>query len=159
MAPFCIVDILISFPCLPQPLTPKINVEFWSLKSLFYFRQHWFGGWGEWTNKWIKCLLKAAVLNKCVNYFCPWLQLHGLDWKVKPSNFRLGFRSIKARGTGKAFVDLPLRRISHVFLKFSCIRLTNVHSTIDLTSLAAELLLLAPDFTGILKAKSSANFT
>ena len=28
MAPFCIVDILIPFPCLPQPLPPKINVEF-----------------------------------------------------------------------------------------------------------------------------------
>ena len=25
MAPFCIVDIFISFPCLPQPLPPKIN--------------------------------------------------------------------------------------------------------------------------------------
>ena len=47
MAPFCIVDILIPFPCLPQPLPPKINVELWSLKSLFYFRQHWFGGWGD----------------------------------------------------------------------------------------------------------------
>ena len=45
-APFCIVDILIPFPCLPQPLPPKINVEFWTLKSFFYFRQHWFGGWG-----------------------------------------------------------------------------------------------------------------
>ena len=40
MAPFCIVDILIPFPCLPQPLPPKINVEFWTLKSFFYFRQH-----------------------------------------------------------------------------------------------------------------------
>ena len=35
MAPFCIVDILIPFPCLPQPLPPKINVEFWTLKSFF----------------------------------------------------------------------------------------------------------------------------
>ena len=47
MAPFFIVDILIPFPCLPQPLTPKINVEFWTLKSFFYFRQHWFGGSGD----------------------------------------------------------------------------------------------------------------
>ena len=47
MAPFCTVDILIPFPCLPQPLTPKINVEFWTLKSFFYFRQHWFGGSGD----------------------------------------------------------------------------------------------------------------
>ena len=47
MAPFCIVDILIPFPCLPQPLPPKINVEFWTLKSFFYFRQHWFVGWGD----------------------------------------------------------------------------------------------------------------
>ena len=47
MAPFCIVDILIPFPCLPQPLPPKINVEFWTLKSFFYFRQHWFGGSGD----------------------------------------------------------------------------------------------------------------
>ena len=29
------VDILIPFPCLPQPLAPKINVEFWTLKSFF----------------------------------------------------------------------------------------------------------------------------
>ena len=35
MAPVCIVDILIPFPCLPQPLPPKINVEFWTLKSFF----------------------------------------------------------------------------------------------------------------------------
>ena len=28
MAPFGVVEILIPFPCLPQPLTPKINVEF-----------------------------------------------------------------------------------------------------------------------------------
>ena len=35
MAPFYIVDILIPFPCLPQPLPPKINVEFWTLKSFF----------------------------------------------------------------------------------------------------------------------------
>ena len=75
MAPFCIVDIPIPFPCLPQPLPPKINVVFWTLKSFFYFRQHWFGGegiygvWKEWYNKWIKCLIKAPVLNKCVNYF------------------------------------------------------------------------------------------
>ena len=40
MAPFCIVDIPIPFPCLPQPLPPKINVVFWTLKSFFYFRQH-----------------------------------------------------------------------------------------------------------------------
>ena len=39
MAPFCIVDILIPLPCLPQSLPPKINVEFWTLKSFFYFRQ------------------------------------------------------------------------------------------------------------------------
>ena len=31
-------------PCLPQPHPPKINVVFWTLKSFFYFRQHWFGG-------------------------------------------------------------------------------------------------------------------
>ena len=37
-SPFCIVDILIPFPCLPQPLPPKINVVFWTLKSFFYFR-------------------------------------------------------------------------------------------------------------------------
>ena len=36
MAPFCIVDILVPFPCLPQPLNPKINVEFWTLKSFFF---------------------------------------------------------------------------------------------------------------------------
>ena len=44
---FCIVDILILFPCLPQPLPPKINVVFWTLKSSSYFRQHWFVGWGD----------------------------------------------------------------------------------------------------------------
>ena len=47
MAPFSIVDILIPFPCLPQPLPPKINVVFWTLKSFFYFRQHWFGRLGD----------------------------------------------------------------------------------------------------------------
>ena len=47
MAPFCIVDILIPFSCLPQPLFPKINVEFWTLKSFFHLRQHWFGAWGD----------------------------------------------------------------------------------------------------------------
>ena len=55
MAPFCTVDILIPFPCLPQPLPPKINVEFWTLKSFFYFRQHWFGAWGDlWRLKGMK---------------------------------------------------------------------------------------------------------
>ena len=60
----------------PQPLPPKINVVFWTLKSFFYLRQHWFGGWGDlqrlkgMSNKWIKCLIKAPVLNKCFNYFC-----------------------------------------------------------------------------------------
>ena len=38
--PFCVVDIPIPFPCLPQPLPSKINVIFWTLKSFFYFRQH-----------------------------------------------------------------------------------------------------------------------
>ena len=46
MTPFCMVDIPIPFPCLPQPLPAKINVEFWILKSFVYFRQHWFGGGG-----------------------------------------------------------------------------------------------------------------
>ena len=55
IAPFCIVDIPIPFPCLPQPLPPKINVVFWTLKSFFYFRQHWFGGWGDlWRLKGMK---------------------------------------------------------------------------------------------------------
>ena len=73
MAPFCIVDILIPFPCLPQPLPPKINVEFWTLKSFFTSDNIDSGGEGiygvykEWSNKWIKRLLKAPVLNKCVN--------------------------------------------------------------------------------------------
>ena len=39
MALFCIVDILIPFPCLPQPLPTKINVEFWTLKTFFYVRR------------------------------------------------------------------------------------------------------------------------
>ena len=79
MAPFCIVDILIPFPCLPQPLPPKISVEFWTLKSFFTSDNIDSGGRGiygvlkEWNDKWMKCLLKAPVLNKCVNYFCPWL--------------------------------------------------------------------------------------
>ena len=30
----------------PTP-SPKINVEFWTLKSFFYFRQHCFGGSGD----------------------------------------------------------------------------------------------------------------
>ena len=39
MAPFCIVDIVIPFPCLPQPLPPKVNVEFWTLQSFFFLLQ------------------------------------------------------------------------------------------------------------------------
>ena len=36
----------------PLPLStpatsPKINVEFWTLESVFYFSHHWFGGGGE----------------------------------------------------------------------------------------------------------------
>ena len=34
MAPFCIVGIPILFPCLPQPLPPKIKSSL--IKSLFY---------------------------------------------------------------------------------------------------------------------------
>ena len=30
-----------------------------------------YGVYKEWSNKWIKRLLKAPVLNKCVKYFCP----------------------------------------------------------------------------------------
>ena len=93
------------------------------------------------------------ILSKCKS------QLHGSDWKVTPNNFRHGLRSIETRGAGKALVDLPLRSISHVFLKFSCIRLADVHATIDRTSSAAKLPLLASDFTGILNVKSSAYFT
>ena len=44
VAPFCVMDIPISFLCLPQPLPPKVNGVFWTLKSFFYFRKHWFGG-------------------------------------------------------------------------------------------------------------------
>ena len=89
------------------------------------------------------------ILSKCKS------QLHGSDWKVTPNNFRHGLRSIETRGAGKALVDLPLRSISHVFLKFSCIRLADVHATIDRTSSAAKLPLLASDFTGILNVKST----
>ena len=39
-APFCIVDILIPFPCLPQPLPPKMNVVFWTLKSFFLLQTY-----------------------------------------------------------------------------------------------------------------------
>ena len=35
IAPSCRVDILIPFPCLLQPLHPKINVEFWALNPFF----------------------------------------------------------------------------------------------------------------------------
>ena len=47
MAPFYVVDIRIPFPYLPQPLATKANVVYWTLKSFFYFRHHWFGGWGD----------------------------------------------------------------------------------------------------------------
>ena len=46
------------------------------------------------------------ILSKCKS------QLHGSDSKVTPSNVRLDYRSIRARGAGKALVDLPLRSIS-----------------------------------------------
>ena len=32
-----------------------------------------YGLWKELNSKWIKRLIKAPVLNKCVNYFCLWL--------------------------------------------------------------------------------------
>ena len=48
MAPFCIVDILILFPCLPQPLHPKINVEFWT-SSLFFTSDNIDSGVGGFT--------------------------------------------------------------------------------------------------------------
>ena len=66
MTPFCVVDKPILFPCLPHSLPPKINVVFWTQKSFFYFRKHWFGGWREMFNK-------STLFNKCVNYFRPWL--------------------------------------------------------------------------------------
>ena len=47
MAPFGVVDILIPFPFLPQPLTPKINVEFWILKSFFVLQTTLTRGWGD----------------------------------------------------------------------------------------------------------------
>ena len=46
MALFCIVDILIPFACLPQPLPPKINVKFWTLKSFFTYDNIASGGEG-----------------------------------------------------------------------------------------------------------------
>ena len=46
-APFCIVDILIPFPCLPQPLPPKINVVFWTLKSFFLLQTYNIDSGGE----------------------------------------------------------------------------------------------------------------
>ena len=49
MAPFGVVDILIPFPCLLQPLTPKINVEFWILKSFFVLQTTLIRGVGGFT--------------------------------------------------------------------------------------------------------------
>ena len=64
MAPFWIVDLPIPFPCLPPSLPPKINVVFWTLKSFFYFRQHWFGGV-------IECLDRVPAM------YLTWLQISG----------------------------------------------------------------------------------
>ena len=49
MVPFCIVDILTPFPCLPQPLPPKMNVEFWTLKSFFLLQTTLIRGVGGFT--------------------------------------------------------------------------------------------------------------
>ena len=58
-----------------------------------------YGVWKEWNNKWIKCLIKAPVLNKCANYFCPWLSeiciyVFRLDfwrcWIVVPWRYSMG---------------------------------------------------------------------
>ena len=43
MAPFCVVDMLITFPCLPQ-LSPKSMLNFGSSSHFFYFRQQRYGG-------------------------------------------------------------------------------------------------------------------
>ena len=69
-------------------LSPKINVVFWTLKSFFTSDNIDLGGegiygvWKEWSNKWIKCLIKEPVLNKCVNYFCPDCSPRGKRFRV-----------------------------------------------------------------------------
>ena len=79
MAPFFIVDKPIPFPSVPLPPPPKINIVFYIIKSFFNWKQHWFRGggiWGLWTQSYVKgrkLLLKASVLDECINYLCPWL--------------------------------------------------------------------------------------
>ena len=84
MAHFSIVDIRIPFPCLPQPLPPWNQCCILDSQVFLLFQTTLIRGVREFTVfkrneithcKWIlfKYLIKAPVLNKCVNYFCPWL--------------------------------------------------------------------------------------
>ena len=64
MAPFCIVDILIPFPCLPQPLPPQINVEFWTLKSFFLLQTTLIRGGGGGGVRGFTAFIKNEVINE-----------------------------------------------------------------------------------------------
>ena len=78
MASFSIVDIPVPFLCVPPPLTPKPMLYFRPLSLSFTLDNIDSGGWGggyvvkkEYIIKGMKLLIKAHVLNKCFNYFCP----------------------------------------------------------------------------------------
>ena len=67
MAPFCIVDILIPFPCLPQPLPPQNQcwildpqVVFFTSDNIDSGGEGIYGVYKEWSNKWIKRKVKST---------------------------------------------------------------------------------------------------
>ena len=64
MAPFHVVDILIPFPCLPQPLPPKINVEFWTLKSFFFTPDNIDSGGGGGGLRGFTAFKKNEIINE-----------------------------------------------------------------------------------------------
>ena len=79
MASFPIVNIPVPFLCVSQPPPPKANVVFYTLSLSFTLDNIDSGVWGgggygvkkECIIKGMKLLIKAHVLNKCFNYFCP----------------------------------------------------------------------------------------
>ena len=50
----------------------------------------------------LKCLLKAPILNKCVNYFCPWLYL--LKY-LQENNFQYELQSALNNSTVDIYAD------------------------------------------------------
>ena len=80
MAPFWTVDIPIPSPCVPHPLPPK-SMLYFRPSSLSFATDSIYSGvegfrafkYSEIMNEWMKLLVGAPVLDRCVSCFCPWL--------------------------------------------------------------------------------------